>query len=278
MKTLVAAELRLSGKLLLIWMGIVFLLCGFSYFEYLSLRDSLGEMIGLINIFPKILMIMFGIAEELASPLGWYGCIYFWVAMLNYSYAVYLGISCVAKEKAQGTAEYLFTKPVSRRRIVFAKALACVCSLFMLAVFSGLCNYFTAILPLGGLEQKGAAVTTTIGMFLTGTVLFSFALFVSGFAKTYKNSARLGAGLLLGFYGIYIAVEYLEIPALYYLTPLKYFDVYAVARGEICISFLLIAVVNMHFILTHSCCDCHRFCCGGSKNLDRQRDLNGRQG
>jgi ABC-2 type transport system permease protein len=37
--------------------------------------------------------------------------------------------------------------------------------------------------------------------------------------------------------------EYLEIPALYYLTPLKYFDVYAVAREGINIVFLLLAAV-----------------------------------
>ena len=49
--------------------------------------------------------------------------------------------------------------------------------------------------------------------------------------------------MLLGFYGIYIVAEYLEIPALYYLTPLKYFDVYAVAREGINIVFLLLAAV-----------------------------------
>lgn len=243
MKALIKKELRLSGKLLLIWMGIVLLLCSFAYFEYLSLRDSLGELSGLIHTFPRILMIMFGIAEELTSALGWYGCIYFWVAILTYSYAVYLGISCVAKERSQGTAEYLFTKPVSRSQIVLAKVMACVCNLFMLASFSGICCYFTAILPLGGLEQKGAAVTTAIGMFLTEVVLFTFALMVSGFTRTYKNSARLGAGVLLGVYGIYIAAEYLEIPALYYFTPIKYFDVYVVAKEGFHLSFLMAAVM-----------------------------------
>ena len=118
-----------------------------------------------------------------------------------------------------------------------------MCILFILAVFSGLCNYFTSILPLGGLEQKGAAVTTTIGLFLTEVILFALALLISGINQNYKRAIRLGAGLLLGFYGIYIVAEYLEIPALYYLTPLKYFDVYAVAREGINIAFLLLAAV-----------------------------------
>ena len=49
MKALVKNELRLTRKLLLIWMGIVLILCGFAYFEYLSLKESLNELTGLIN-------------------------------------------------------------------------------------------------------------------------------------------------------------------------------------------------------------------------------------
>lgn len=242
MKTLIKNELRLSKKILLIWIGFVLLLCGFAYFEYLSLQDSLEELAAMIETFPRSLMIIFGATEDLTSVLGWYGCIYYWVAFLTHSYAVYLGITCMAKEITQGTAEYLFTKPVNRRQIVIAKAIACVVNLSVLAVFSGLGNYYTAILPLGGLEQKWAAVTTTIGLFLTEVVLYACALLVSSLVKSYKNAVRLGAGLLLGFYGIYIVAEYLENPVLCYLTPLKYFDVYMVAREGFHGLFLLVAI------------------------------------
>lgn len=243
MRALIKKELRLSRKLLLVWMGLVLLLCGFAYFEYLSLRDSLGELADLIQGFPAILKVMFGVGEDLTTTLGWYGCIYFWVSILAYSYAVYLGASCVAKEQVQGTSEYLFTKPISRGKIVSAKSAACVCNLLILAAFCGLCNYFTAILPLGGLEQKGAAITTTIGLFFTEVVLFAVAFLISSFAGSYKQTVRLGAGSLLGFYGIYVAAECFEIPSLYYLTPLKYFDVYTVAKEGVQCVFVMIAAI-----------------------------------
>lgn len=243
MKALVKSELRLMRKMLLIWMGIVLILCGFAYFEYLSLKDSLNELTGLISDFPKILKAMFGVGGDLDSALGWYGCIYYWTTMLTNGYAVYLGVSCVAKEQAQGTAEYLFTKPVSRGAVVCAKAAACVCNLLVLAVFSGLCNYFTAILPLGGLEQRGAALTTTTGLFLTGLTLFAITLLAACLTRTYKGAVRTGAGILLLFYGISITAEYLEAPMLHCLTPLKYFDVYTVAVSGIPFSFLLLAMI-----------------------------------
>lgn len=243
MKALIRKELRLTRRPLLIWLGLILMLGGFTYFEYLSMKDSLPELSEMMNAFPKILMVMFGIGERLDSALGWYGCIYYWVAILTYSYAVYLGVSCVGRETARGTAEYLFTKPVTRGQIVMAKTAAGVLNLFVLSLFSGVIDYVSLVLPLGGLEQKGAVITTTIGMFLTEVVLFTLALLVSGLAGNYKGAVRLGAGLLLGFYGVYIMAGYLELPALYYLTPLKYFDVYMVAREGFRVVFLLLAAV-----------------------------------
>ena len=144
MKALVKNELLLTRKMLLIWMGIVLILCGFAYFEYLSLKDSLNELTGLISDFPKILKAMFGVSADLTSALGWYGCMYYWVTMLTNSYAVYLGVSCISKEQAQGTAEYLFTKPVSRSKVVCAKAVACICNCLYLQYLVG---YVIILLP-----------------------------------------------------------------------------------------------------------------------------------
>lgn len=89
-------------------------------------------------------------------------------------------------------------------------------------------------------------IISTLGMFLTELVLFTLALLVSSLSP--QGGARPGAGLLLGVYGIYVAAEYFEIPALHYLTPLKYFDVYIVAKNGFHVSFLLISV----FIITTS--------------------------
>lgn len=123
------------------------------------------------------------------------------------------------------------------------KIFASVCNLLVLTVFSGLCNYFASVRPLGGLENRGAAITTTMGMFLTTIVLFALAFLVSSLSKTYKRTALFGTGLLLGCYGVYIVAELLEFRLLYYFTPLKYFDVYTVAREGISLIFLLLAAV-----------------------------------
>ena len=81
MISLIKKELKLTRKILLIWLGIIILLCVFAYIEYLSLKDSLPILVEMLNDFPRILMVMFGVSEDLNTALGWYGCIYFWAAI-----------------------------------------------------------------------------------------------------------------------------------------------------------------------------------------------------
>ena len=102
MKTLVKNEFRQTRKTLLIWLGIMLLLCGFCYFELLSLKDSLDEMARTVGQFPRLIMIMFGVKGDLTTALGWYACIYFWEGLLAFAYAISLGLSCVAREKKFG--------------------------------------------------------------------------------------------------------------------------------------------------------------------------------
>ena len=199
MKTLVKNEFRQTRKDLLIWLGIMLLLCGFCYFELLSLKDSLDEMARTVGQFPRLIMIMFGVRRDLTTALGWYACIYFWEGLLAFAYAISLGLSCVAREKKFGTSEYLFTKPVERKTIVLAKVIVSAVILLVFALFSGVCNYFTIVLPLGGLDQPGAVLSTTMGMFLyPASLFFALGLLFASLFKSYKGRGTRRYGFRIG--------------------------------------------------------------------------------
>ena len=159
-------------------------------FELLSLKDSLDEMARTVGQFPRLIMIMFGVKGDLTTALGWYACIYFWEGLLAFAYAISLGLSCVAREKKFGTSEYLFTKPVERKTIVLAKVIVSAVNLLVFALFSGVCNYFTIVLPLGGLDQPGAVLSTTMGMFFTQLLFFALGLLFASLFKSYKAAVR----------------------------------------------------------------------------------------
>ena len=230
MKTLVKNEFRQTRKTLLIWLGIMLLLCGFCYFELLSLKDSLDEMARTVGQFPRLI-------------IGWYACIYFWEGLLAFAYAISLGLSCVAREKKFGTSEYLFTKPVERKTIVLAKVIVSSVNLLVFSLFSGVCNYFAVILPMGGLEQPGAGTATVVGMFLTQLLFFALGLLFASLFKSYKAAVRVGTVFVLAAYAVAITAEYAGNRFLDYLTPLRYYDVYEVALNGVYLSSIVLTVL-----------------------------------
>jgi len=252
MKTMIKNELRQSKKQLMIWLGIMLILVGFCYYEYLSLKDTLEEVSQMLNTLPTLLVVMFGVKGDLNTALGWYSVIYFWTSILALVYALNLGISCVEKELRHGTYEYLFTKPVRRAEIVVSKVIASIVNIFIFAVFSGVCNYLMIILPTGGLEQPKAAFATTVGLFLTQLMLFSTGLFTTSIVKKQKSSIQISTLLLLVFYGISVIAEYTNIRLLDFISPLRYFDVYDVTLGGIQTLHLIIAGLIIAFCIAVS--------------------------
>lgn len=241
MKTMIKNELRQSRKQLVIWLGIMLILIGFCYYEYLSLKSSLEEISQMLNTLPTLLLVMFGVKGDLNTALGWYSVIYFWTSILALVYAFHLGVSCVEKELRLGTYEYLFTKPVRRAEIVISKVIASIIDIFIFAVFSGVCNYLMIILPTGGLEQPEAIFTTTAGLFFTQFMLFSMGLFIDSIVKKQKSAIQIGTLLLLVFYGISVPAEYTNIRLLDFMSPFRYFEVYKVTSGGIQTLHLMIA-------------------------------------
>ena len=224
MKTLIKNEFRQTRKTLLIWLGIMLLLCGFCYFELLSLKDSLDEMARTVGQFPRLIMIMFGVKGDLTTALGWYACIYFWEGLLAFAYAISLGLSCVAREKKFGTSEYLFTKPVERKTIVLAKVIV-------------------SSVNLGGLDQPGAVLSTTMGMFFTQLLFFALGLLFASLFKSYKAAVRAGTVFVLAAYVLAFTAEYTGNRFLDYLTPLRYYDVYEVALNGVYLSYIVLTVL-----------------------------------
>ena len=243
MRALIQNELRQSRKQLLIWLGVMLLVIGFCYYEFLSLKDSLSDVAQMLAGFPKLLNIMFGVKGRLDTALGWYSCIYFWTAILAFAYALNLGLSCVAKELKRGTSAYLFTKPVNRTQIVLAKVAATAVNLLVFSIFCGSCNFVMIVLPAGGLEQPGAAFTTTVGLFLTQLMFFSAGLLIASLVKKYKSAVQIGTAFLLASYVVAITAQYAGLPLLDYLSPLRYFDVYEVTLSGIRIPCLITAIV-----------------------------------
>ncbi|WP_092241637.1 hypothetical protein [Lacrimispora sphenoides] len=73
MKTIYLKELKLTRKMLMIWLVLIVMLTGFAAIEFIVLKDAMGEIAALAESFPKIILILFGLnGVRIDTPLGAY--------------------------------------------------------------------------------------------------------------------------------------------------------------------------------------------------------------
>ena len=106
------------------------------------------------------------------------------------------------------------------------------------------------VLPAGGLEQPGAAFTTTAGLFLTQLMFFAAGLLIASLVKKYKMAVQIGVMFLLASYMVAITAQYAGLPLWDYFSPLRYFDVYEVTLSGIRIPCLITAIVLIVLCVT----------------------------
>ncbi|MDD2301622.1 MAG: ABC transporter permease subunit [Eubacteriales bacterium] len=263
MKAIYMKELKLTRKLLLIWIALIVILTGFAAIEFIMLKDAVSDIAALSASFPKMVLVLFGMnGARVDTPLGAYQSMVYWTNLLAYFFAGFLGVYAVAREEKFGTGEFLFSKPYTRTAIIRAKILASGTSLALFALVTGIMSYLCILLPLQGGHILGIHIATTIGMFLTQLVLFSVGLFLSGLVGNYKTASLLTMLAVLIFYGISFVLDYYGITNyLNMFTPVRYFDVVSIAGTGLRPAYILLSAL---IILS---------CCGLAGLLYKKRDL-----
>ena len=139
-----------------------------------------------------------------------------YIVMAGGIYAAILGVSSLAKEESEGTVEFLYSKPVTRSRIVTAKILA---------------NAFIPIIStiiVKPDDVKFVSVITDInkiylGMALISYVFMTIGFLISVFVKSAKKATSIALGIFFASYilGIFSKVQD-RLSGFIYLSPFDY--------------------------------------------------------
>nr|WP_314462229.1 ABC transporter permease subunit [uncultured Clostridium sp.] len=244
MKTIYLKELKLTRKLLMIWLVLVVMLTGFAAIEFVVLKEAMGEIAKMAEGFPKIILILFGLnGIRIDTPLGAYQCMVFWTDLLAFFYAGFTGVFAVSREEKFGTSEFLFTKPYKRSAIIWAKIGAAVTNLGVFSITVGIMSYLCIILPLGDTSIAGIHILTTAGIFLTQLVLFTTGLFISSLAKNYKTASLFTMLAVALLYMVRFALDYAgRGNFLNMLTPVGYFNAVSISEKGLDPFYILLSM------------------------------------
>lgn len=219
--TLVRHELKQSRIALIVWtLSIASLLavCVFLYPSMKNEMDAVSEMFSSMGSFTAA----FGMDKVSFGTLtGFYvvecGNI---VGLGGAFFAALCGISVLAKEEKEHTAEFLMTHPVSRWRVVTDKLIAVIFQLVILNV----AVYLTAVVSIALIGEdipwKELNLLHLAYFFLqveTATVCFGISAFLR------RSGMGIGLGIAMLFYFLNLVANITEeADFLKYITPFGY--------------------------------------------------------
>lgn len=241
--TILLHELRRNRISLAVWTGVISFMLGVTAMIYPEMKSQMGEM---TDMFANMgdFTAAFGMDKlNFGEFMGYFGIECGNVLGLGGGFfAALMGISALAKEEKDGTAEFLLTHPVTRRRIITEKLLSLAAEITLLnltvAAVSSLC-----ILAIGEEVDAGKLALVFLAYYImqleVGAITFAISAFIRG------GGLGIGLGAAFGFYFINIVSNLMdELEFLKYITPYGYTDVgYIVNENSLDFKYIAVGLL-----------------------------------
>jgi ABC-2 type transport system permease protein len=236
-------ELKANLKSLLIWSGIIALLIIMAVTKFSAFAGD-PEMLSMLDSMPPALLDALSMrAFNLTTLSGFYGIMLIYFGLMAAIAAAMWGSDIISKEERDKTVEFSLVLPVSRSRVITAKALAALvnCILFVLVTW-GISlvavrsyNPDQTFFDFLALEMQA--------MFLIELIFLAVGLLLGCAMKHYKRAGSTAVAIILATYFMSIlAVMDERLDFLKYFTPFKYFDAGELFRtGQMDGAYLLLS-------------------------------------
>lgn len=220
-------ELKAHRKGLIWWnISMLFLVASgiAKFYGYSSTGAS--NITQVLSMFPHSLQVLFGLSGfDLGTPGGVYGILFMYIVVTAAIHAVLLGTDLLSKEERDKTADFVFSKPITRAHVISQKLLAGLLNIVVLNVVTLASSlYFIAYFSKSG-AGKGDIVLMDAALLITQLIFFFIGTAIAAASKKPKHAAGVATGVLLISFVLYFAINLSgKINFLSYLTPFKYFD------------------------------------------------------
>ena len=224
-------ELRANLKSLLIWSGVVILLIIMAMAKFTAFAGD-PKTIEMLDTMPPAILDAFGLrAFSMTTLSGFYGVMFIYFALMGALAAALWGSDIIAKEERDKTVEFSLVLPVSRTRLVTAKALAALvnCAVFVLITWGASLVAVRSFAPDAAFYRYLALQMQAL--FLLMLIFLAIGLLLGCALKQYRRAGAIAVGLILGAYFASIVVSMQkDLDFLKWFTPFKYYDVVELFR------------------------------------------------
>lgn len=239
-------ELRTYWKSFFLWsLGIIALQIIMMVF-YPSMAQDAQIMDLILENYPEELLQAMGLGEQvsLATVLGYYTFVFVFVQLVIGVQSAYYGFQFLSVEEREHTADFLFAKPVTRRRILVEKYFAALSILLLTSLVVAASTFISIELFRDGRGYE----TGPLLMLLFSVPLFQLFFFSVGMLVTVMTKRiRSVISYALGFgFGLYVLNAFRSIVGgelLGIFTPYYHFEPsYILMEGSIPLERALISI------------------------------------
>jgi ABC-2 type transport system permease protein len=227
-------ELKANFKSLLIWSGIIGLLIVMASAKYSGFAGD-PEMLKMLDSLPPAMLDALSMRGfNLITIAGFYGVMFIYFGMMSAIAAAMWGSGIISKEERDKTVEFSLVLPVSRSRIVTAKALAALvnCIAFVLITWA------ISLVAVQSYKPDSAFYSFLAlemqAMFVIELIFLALGLLLGCAMKQYKLSGSAAVAIILTTYFMSILSSLDQrVDFLKYFTPFKYFDAAVFMRSGV---------------------------------------------
>jgi ABC-2 type transport system permease protein len=218
-------EWKASLKSLLIWCGVMLLLILVGTAKFSAFYNN-EEMTKILDSFPKAMLDAMSLrAFNLTTVTGFFGIMFLYFGLMGAIAAAMWGSDMISREERDKTVEFSLVLPVTRSKVVTAKALAALvnCVLFVLVTWGGSLVAVPPYNPDQAFYQYLALQMAAL--FMIELIFLSVGLLLGCAMKRYKLSGSTAIGIILVTYFMSVITGMKDsLDFLKYFTPFKYFD------------------------------------------------------
>ncbi len=236
-------ELKANLKSLLIWCFIITLLIIIAVAKFSAFAGDPSMLAILDTLPPSVLEAMNLRAFNLTTISGFYGVMFIYFSLMGAIAAALWGSDTISKEERDKTVEFSLVLPVSRSKVITAKALAALvnCIAFVLITWA------VSLIAVQSYNPDKVFYDFLMlemqAMFLIELVFLAVGLMLGCVMKNYKNAGSSAVAVILVTYFMSIISGMdKKLDFLKYITPFKYFDAGVLFRtGKIDGVYLLLS-------------------------------------
>ncbi|HSM24229.1 MAG TPA: ABC transporter permease subunit [Anaerolineaceae bacterium] len=218
-------ELKANRKSLIIWVIVITLLIVIAVSKFSAFAGD-PEMLKILDTMPPgVIEAMNMNAFNLTTLIGFYGIMFLYFGLMGAMAAAMWGSDIISKEERDKTVEFSLVLPVSRSKVVTAKALAALvnCIAFVLITWGISVVAVQSYAPDQAFYDFLALEMAA--MFIIELIFLAIGLLLGCALKDYKRTGSTVVGVILATYFMsFISGMNERFEFLKHFTPFYYFD------------------------------------------------------